>query len=115
MTTSRRNIIELREIREDVQDLPELQKAVNDAIVELNYILRSLTLVNLDGDIRTVTIPANSTLRVSHKLGIKPKYRIILKQEGGGLITDGAYTNKYIELINNGGSEATIAVIIVKD
>lgn len=111
----RRNIIELREIREDVTELDELRVKVNEAIVELNYILRSLTLSNLDGEIKTVTIPANTTQRVSHRLKFKPKYRIILKQEGGGLILDGKFTQNYIELENTGGSDANISLIIVKD
>ena len=114
MTTSRRNILELREIRDDVQDLEALKERVNEAIVELNYILRSLTMVNLDGEIKTVTLPANSTTRVGHRLQIIPKYRIILGQVGGGLITDGEFTNNYIELTNSGGSDAVVSLIIVK-
>lgn len=115
MTTSRRNIIELKEIREDVQDIPSLIERVNEAIVEINFILRSLTLTNLDGQITTATIPANETLRVPHRLQLVPKYRIILKQVGGGVIEDGDFTKNYIELKNNGGTDAVVTIIIVKD
>lgn len=115
MTTSRRNILELREIREDVQDVEGVKEAVNQAIVELNYILRSLTLINLDGDIASATIPAGATVRIPHRLNIIPKYRIILKQVGGGTIVDGEYTNKNIELTNTGATEAVVSVIIVKN
>lgn len=116
MTTNiRRNIVELKEIREDVEDINELREKVNASIVELNYILRSLTLTNIDGEIKNVTIPANTTKRVSHRFGITPKYRIILSQSSGGLILDGKFTATYIELSNTGGSEATLSLIIVKD
>jgi len=115
MTTNKRNIIELREIREDIEDISTIREEINASIVELNYILRSLTLVNLDGEIKKVTLPAGETIRVSHRLQIKPKYRIILGQVGGGAITDGAFTSNYIELINNGGSDAVVSLVIVKD
>ena len=114
-TRTNRNIIELREIRENVEDINELREKVNESIVELNYILRNLTLINLDGEIKNVTIPANTTKRVSHRLGMTPKYRIIVSQSSGGLIIDGEFTSKYIELRNTGGSEATFSLIIVKD
>lgn len=111
---SRRNIIELREIRDDVQDMDALKVRVNEAIVELNYILRNLTMVNLDGEIKTVTLPAGATTRISHRLQLIPKYRIILGQVGGGVITDGEFTSNYIELTNSGGSDAVVSLIIVK-
>lgn len=113
--SNRRNIIELRELRDDVQDLPTMKERINEAIVEINYILRSLTLVNLDGEIKSVSIPAGETVRVTHRLRLVPKYRIILGQVGGGVITDGEFTNNYIELTNNGATDTTLSVIIVKE
>jgi hypothetical protein len=116
MTTSvNRNILELQEIREEVQDIETLKSKINDTIVQLNFILRSLTLSNLDGELKTVTVPANTTLRISHRLKLVPKYKIILNQSGGGLITDGAKTRNYIELTNSGGTDAIVTLIIVKD
>ena len=116
MTTQiRRNIIELEEVGEYVTDVEEIKRVYNDNITELNYILRNLTLSNLDGEIVTVTIPALSSLRINHKLRLIPKYRIILKQIGGGLIRDLEYTPTYIELENTGADDAIITLIIVKD
>lgn len=112
---NKRNIIELQELRDDVQDLPILKQQLNASIVELNYILRNLTLVNLDGQIRTANIPAGETVRIPHRLQLTPKYRIILGQVGGGVITDGEFTNNYIELTNNGATDTTLSVIIVKE
>jgi len=97
-TTARRNVLDLKEVR-----------------VELNFILKGLTLTNMDGQIKTVTIPAGTILRVSHRLSVKPKYRIILKQDGGGLIRDGKFTDKWIELENTGVESAELTLLIIKD
>jgi len=114
-TNTRRNIVELRELGEDVQDIEQLKTYLNETISELNFILRGLTLSNLDGEIVTVTIPANSTLKIPHKLRIIPKYKIILKQVGGGLILDGEYSATHLEVTNTGGTDATLTIIIVKN
>lgn len=114
MTINRRNIIELAELTED-QDLEQSKESLNESITEINYVLRNLNLRNFDGEIITATLAAGATTRVPHKLSIVPKYRIILKQVGGGLVTDGEYTKEYIELINGGGSDAVVTIIIVKD
>lgn len=114
MTTNRRNIIELKEMNAE-STLQEVIQTYNANITEINYIMRSLTLSNLDGEIKTVAIPAGSTVKVSHKLGIIPKYKLLLKQVGGGLIRDVQFTAKYIELENIGIVDATVTVIIVKD
>ncbi len=112
---SRRNIIELKEIRETPENLEELVQYWNESIVELNFILRSLTISNLDGELKTVTINAGETLKVNHRLKLIPKYKIILKQQGGGVILDGDFTRNYIELNNTGSDMATVTVLIVKD
>jgi len=113
MTTRTRNVVELQEV--EGEDLAEVIKSMNKTIVELNFILRSLTLGNLDGDAKTITIPAGATIKVNHKLRVIPKHRIITKQVGGGTITDGIYNRNWIELKNTGGSEAVLTVVIVKD
>ena len=115
MTINTRNVIELQEIEAGVQTIPDLVSRLNETIVELNFILRSLTIRNLDGEIRSVKIPANTTIKVNHGLNVTPKLRIMLRQLGGGLITDGIFSRKWIELTNSGGSEAEITVLIVKD
>lgn len=115
MTTNRRNIVELAELGDSIKTIEDAKISLNESITELNYILRNLTLLNLDGEIITTTIPASGTLRVPHKLGIVPKYKILLKQVGGGLVTDIEFTRNYVELSNAGGTDAEITIIIVKD
>ena len=110
-----RNVLELKEIQETPDTMEELVSLYNQNISELNFILSRLTLdSNVDADIKTVTIPANTTAQVSHNLKVKPKYRIILKQVGGGLITDSDYTPNHIGLTNNGGSECELTIAILR-
>jgi len=116
MTISiRRNILELAELGDDIQDIESLKLSFNETITELNFVLRSLTLTNLDGEIVTATIPAGGSVKIPHKLRIIPTYRIILGQTGGGVITDVGYSSTYVELENGGVDDALITIIIVKD
>ena len=112
---SKRNIIELSELGDDITDIESLKESMNRSITELNFILRSLTLVNFDGVVLTGTIPASGSLRLPHKLGIVPKYWITVSQVGGGSITESAKDNSSITLDNSGGTAAEIAVLIVKE
>jgi hypothetical protein len=112
--TFNRNIVELQEIDTAITEVPELVNVLNDNIVELNFILSKLTMGNFDGEIKTVTIPATSTLRIWHKLKVIPPHRSILRQAGGGVISDGVFGVNYIELKNDGNSPATLTIIIHK-
>lgn len=110
-----RNILELKEIIDTPESLEDFKELYNQNISELNFVLSRLLLEsNLDADIKTVTIPSSTTARVNHSLKVKPKYRIILKQVGGGVITDLNYTANYIELKNNGTTECELTVAIVR-
>ena len=113
--TNRRNVLELSEFRKDITEVPDLIKSLNETIVDLNFILRSLTLVNLDGEIREVVIPAESAIKIGHKLKITPRYTLILNQVGGGLIRNISSTRAWVHLENTGNTDASITVFIVKD
>ncbi len=115
MGTESRNIVELEEISTNVTEVPELITVLNNTITELNFILRQFTMRNMDGEIKGVVIPASSQLLISHRLKTIPRQRIILKQEGGGSITDGQFTSKHITLINSGATDANITIIILKE
>tara|TARA_R110000744_G_scaffold371682_2_gene482856 strand:- start:298 stop:645 length:348 start_codon:yes stop_codon:yes gene_type:complete len=115
MTTENRNIVELRELDTSITEVSEVISNLNETIVELNFIIRQLTMSNLDGEIKSVTIPASGKLVVSHRLKTIPRHRIILKQVGGGLITDSQFTSNYIELNNSGVTDANITIIILKE
>lgn len=63
----------------------------------------------------SLEIEAGETLRVEHDLDLTPKYRIILKQVGGSLITDGTFNENYVELINNGAEDVTLSLALFKE
>lgn len=85
---------------------------------QINVFTSNIGLNNMGGQIvDNVTIPAGSSIRIPHLLKITPKYRIIIKQVGGGYIVDPdeQWTDKYISLYNSGGTDAIISVLILKE
>lgn len=80
--------------------------------------LQNLTLGdNFSAQVVQVMIPATTEVRVPHGLKSVPLYRIILRQRGNGLVTDGtaeAWNDKYITLYNQGAAEVTITVMILR-
>lgn len=115
VTTKVRNIVELQELRPDISDISELVTELNNTIVELNFILSRSTFSNMDAEIKEVVIPAGDTMTVSHRLKTIPRHRIVLKQLGGGVITDGKFTSNYIQLINSGVTDAIITILVLKE
>ena len=91
---------------------------VNVLIAEYSRVMKALSFKsNFDGLIvEDVVIPANSFIRISHLLGVKPKWRIILRQVGNGVITDipSEWDDKVISLYNNGAVEVTLTVFIAR-
>ena len=112
--TTNRNIVELEELEGGIENVPDLINALNDKIVELNFILSQLTFGNLDGQLLTIVIPATGSTITPHRLSRVPVHRTILRQSGGGVIRDGTFTKDNIELINDGASIATLTVLISK-
>lgn len=112
---TRKNNLQLREIDMYLEEIPQILKVINSNTNELNSILNKLTISsNMDAEVKTVIIPANTTVRVSHRFSTVPSYRLILKQVGGGYITDLNYTVNYIELKNNGATECTLTIAILR-
>lgn len=85
----------------------ELTTTLNDALI-------NLSTENFGGQIARAMIPARQTVRIAHSLRVVPAYRIILRQEGNGLITDGDFTNFYVELENNGTEAVSVTVLLLK-
>lgn len=102
----------------DVTSLPSfITGYFNPTIDDLNDILRRITFKgNIDCDIiENIKIPATTTIRIPHRFSTPPRHRIITRQSGGGLITDGEFTKDHIELRNNGIVDGTISIIILKE
>lgn len=105
---------------DDDAELSDVIDKYNSLIEHLDFLSKTLSLEsNFDGYITEVKIPASSTLRVQHFLGVIPKYRIILRQTGNGVITDVAdsasWNTEFITLQNNGAVEVTATVMIVRE
>lgn len=66
---------------------------------------------------QNVSIEAGQTVRIEHFLGVVPKWRIILRQEGDGVISDipSEWTNKYITIKNNGASVVRLSLLIARE
>lgn len=85
----------------------------------LQTMFQSLTLGdNLSGQVaQNVFIPNGDTIRIAHGLKVVPAYRIIVRQRGNALITDGddeVWNENYIVLKNQGPDDVTVSVLIMR-
>jgi len=60
--------------------------------------------------VRDLEITAGSTVVIDNQLGVTPNERIIVRQTGNGVITDGTWTIDSLELTNNGAVTVVISV-----
>lgn len=90
----------------------------NRLVDNYNFFNKALSLnSNFDGVIKEVFIASGQESRIYHELGTIPKYRIILRQQGNGVITDNSegWTDAFITLKNNGVEDVTAIIIIVRE
>lgn len=64
--------------------------------------------------VNELTIQPGETVRITNPLPFVPSARIIVRQVGNGLITDGDWDIQILRLINNGAVPVTISVIFFK-
>lgn len=109
---------------QDLKDIPdgasleEVIEAHNEVVKALNFVLKALSFQsNFNGYIATVSIPATTEVRISHFLGVTPKWRVILRQEGNGVISDipSGWNDSFITLRNNGSVTVTVTVLIARE
>jgi hypothetical protein len=85
---------------------------------DLESALRRLDFQNNFGSFEvTVTIPATTELRIPNQMApVVPSRRIVVRQSGGGAITDGTSTwdREAVYLYNTGASSTTIKVIFIE-
>ena len=95
----------------------ELAKKYNKIIDFINFFNKNLSFNSFDGTVKKIEIEANNTGRIYHYLGTIPKYRIILTQEGNGVISDisSEWTESYITIRNNGTEKVTLTLLISKE
>lgn len=109
----------------EIESLPEEGIVAEDVINTLNKLISAFNFLSKNGSLQSnfncfianITIPATSSVKIEHFLGVIPKYRIILRQEGNGVISDipSGWDNKVITLYNNGAVEVKATVMIVRE
>lgn len=85
---------------------------------KLDFFTKNLTLdKNFNSYIVEVVFAAGETKAIQHFLGTRPKYRIILKQEGNGVLSDipSEWNNQTITMRNNGAVSVTATIMILKE
>ena len=105
---------------EDGTSLEEVINAYNRLVKSVNFTNKRISIrANFDGYIaRDVEIAASSSVKIQHFLGVQPKWRIILRQTGNGVITDipEEWTDKVISLKNNSTTDSVkISVFIARE
>lgn len=101
----------------NLQDTVEFLNSYNQLIDDSNYNFQNLSFNgNFNCEIiNNLVLPAGQETQIPHKLGIIPAYRLILRQTGNSLITDGTFSANNIKLINTGTSDAVITLALFKE
>lgn len=110
-------------VSEDVEEVkyddPEgLVTSHNKLVNAFNSVSKGISFEkNFGGFIATVTFKASETVLIQHFLGVIPKWRVILRQEGNGVLSDipSGWNNKVISIKNNGAVVVTASILIVRD
>lgn len=112
--------LDLEKIPDDA-DTTKIIEITNKALDYLEFLNKFLSFGNFNGFIaKDIIIPATSSIIIQHYLGVVPKYRIILRQIGNGVITDVNNTpydwnDKVVTLYNNGAVSVTLTVFIARE
>ena len=112
-----RSSFEMRELEPD-SELSDVIFEYNEMVKQISFLFKSLSLQsNFDCQIVDVSIPATEDFRIYHRLGIPPKFRIILRQEGNGLLTDIPleWNDKFVTIRNNGAVVVNATIALIKE
>lgn len=97
----------------------EVIEAFNDLADKFNFLIKHISLrENFDGQIiENIVFDAGEEKTIHHKLGISPRYRLVLRQEGNGVLSDiPSGWNKFkIKIKNNGAVKVKATVLLVKE
>lgn len=122
--SSRQYSPEVRKASGEMKEVPEgasLEETIeylNNIVGYWNIMFRKLSMrFNFDCQLIEAEFAASQTLRIPHKLGVKPNHRLILNQSGNGLLTDVAseWTDTYVTMQNNGSVAVTAVIMLIKE
>ena len=96
----------------------QVERVLNSLIESHNFLNTKFSIKNnTDSQLLKITFAAGERKKIAHSLGVVPLYRIILRQEGNGVISDipSGWTKNTIELINNGAVSVTVIIAILRE
>lgn len=100
-------------------DLEEMRTRLNDLVDAVIFQSSAAAIEStFNGYVaKDVTIGTGGTVQIQHFLGVIPKWRIILRQTGNGVITDvsSEWNTRTISLKNNGAEDVTLSVLIARE
>jgi hypothetical protein len=115
----------------DLKDLPEdatLEKVIeeyNSLIKAYNFATKNGSISNsFDGYVAenvvfsaTGASDGTDSRRIQHYLGFTPKFRIILRQVGNGVLEDviSGWNNTFATIKNRGSEQVTATIIFLKE
>lgn len=102
----------------DLVDSGSFLMKMNKWVYYFNYLSKYLSFTkNFPGYIVELSFAAGETKIISHLLGTKPKYRIILRQEGNGVLSDipSSWTDKVAVIVNNGAVTVNATIMFLKE
>jgi hypothetical protein len=90
-------------------DLFVWMKDLNTGLMKLNFSdnFQAYHTESLD-------IASGATIQITNPLPFVPQSRLIVKQVGNGLVTDGAWDRQVLEMINNGPDPVTVSIIFFR-
>lgn len=104
--------------KQNPEYLTEIQDKLNYFMKEFSSFSKTLSFQNnFDGYIASVTFPASSTIQIQHFLGVTPKWRVVLRQEGNGVLSDisSGWNDTFITMKNNGTEVVTASILIARE
>jgi hypothetical protein len=91
---------------------------MNKLVSGVNHLSKYLSFdKNFPGSTLELSFSAGETKTISHLLGVRPKYRIILRQEGNGVLSDipSSWNDKVAVIVNNGAVTVNATIMFLKE
>lgn len=90
---------------------------INEMIDAHNETITKFSLSAFDGQIIQLSFSAGEEKLIPHKLGKTPSFRIILRQEGNGVLSDtpSSWNAFQIKIKNNGLVSVTATIMLLRE